>query len=82
MLPGMDGLEVCKVLKQDDQTKDIPILMLTARKEEVDRILDLELGADDYVIKPFSPWELVLRVRAILRRHPDVHIHAEGDNRA
>ena len=68
MLPGMDGLEVCKTLKQARETKDIPVLMLTARKDEVDRILGLELGADDYVVKPFSPRELVLRVRAILRR--------------
>lgn len=68
MLPGMDGLEVCKSLKQSSKTKDIPVLMLTARKDEVDRILGLELGADDYVVKPFSPRELVLRARAILRR--------------
>lgn len=68
MLPGMDGLDVCKSLKREASTKDIPVLMLTARKDEVDRILGLELGADDYVVKPFSPRELVLRVRAILRR--------------
>lgn len=68
MLPGLDGLEVCKHLKQDARTREVPILMLTARKEEVDRIVGLELGADDYVIKPFSPRELVLRIRAILRR--------------
>lgn len=68
MLPGMDGLDVCKSLKREAATKDIPVLMLTARKDEVDRILGLELGADDYVVKPFSPRELVLRVRAILRR--------------
>lgn len=69
MLPGIDGLEVCKRLKQDADTRDIPILMLTARKEEIDRIVGLELGADDYVVKPFSPRELVLRIRAILRRN-------------
>lgn len=68
MLPGIDGLEVCKLLKQDARTRDVPILMLTARSEEVDRIVGLELGADDYVVKPFSPRELVLRIRAILRR--------------
>lgn len=68
MLPGMDGLDVCKHLKQDPKTRHVPILMLTARKEEVDRIVGLELGADDYVVKPFSPRELVLRIRAILRR--------------
>lgn len=69
MLPGLDGLEVCKRLKQDAHTREIPILMLTARKDEIDRIVGLELGADDYVVKPFSPRELVLRIRAILRRN-------------
>jgi len=68
MLPSLDGFEVCKELKRDPETKRIPILMLTARGEEVDRIVGLELGADDYVVKPFSPRELILRVRAILRR--------------
>ena len=68
MLPGMDGKEVCKALKSNPNTKSIPILMLTAKAEEVDRIVGFELGADDYVTKPFSPRELVLRVKAILRR--------------
>ncbi len=68
MLPGIDGLDMCRQLKQDARTRHIPILMLTARKEEVDRIVGLELGADDYVVKPFSPRELVLRAQAILRR--------------
>ena len=68
MLPGLDGFEVCKELKRSPTTKNIPVLMLTARGEEVDRIVGLELGADDYVVKPFSPRELILRVRAILRR--------------
>ena len=68
MLPGMSGLEVCRVLKAEPDTRRIPILMLTAKAEEVDRIVGLELGADDYVTKPFSPRELVLRVRSILRR--------------
>jgi DNA-binding response OmpR family regulator len=68
MLPGLDGFEVCKELKRSPATKNIPVLMLTARGEEVDRVVGLELGADDYVVKPFSPRELVLRVRAILRR--------------
>ena len=68
MLPGLDGLEVCKELKRGSATQNIPVLMLTARGEEVDRIVGLELGADDYVVKPFSPRELILRVRAILRR--------------
>ena len=68
MLPGIDGLEVCRLLKQDAGTRKLPILMLTARAEEVDRVVGLELGADDYVVKPFSPRELVLRIQAILRR--------------
>ena len=68
MLPDMDGLEVCRLLKQRDAVRHIPVLMLTAKAEEVDRIVGLELGADDYVVKPFSPRELVLRVKAILRR--------------
>lgn len=65
MLPKMDGWEVCKFLREHS---DIPILMLTARTEEADRVLGLELGADDYVVKPFSPREVVARVKAILRR--------------
>src|SRR5947208_4193670 len=68
MLPKMSGLEVCKILKNDPATYHIPILMLTAKAEEVDRIVGLEFGADDYVTKPFSPREVVLRIRAILRR--------------
>jgi two-component system phosphate regulon response regulator PhoB len=68
MLPVLPGAEVARSLKQDEKTRDIPIVMLTARGEEVDRIVGLELGADDYVVKPFSPRELVLRVQAILRR--------------
>ena len=68
MLPKMPGLEVCKVLKTDPTTRHIPIMMLTAKAEEIDRIVGLEFGADDYVTKPFSPREVVLRVKAILRR--------------
>jgi len=68
MLPKMPGLEVCKILKGDGATKHIPIIMLTAKAEEVDRIVGLEIGADDYVTKPFSPREMVLRIHAILRR--------------
>jgi phosphate regulon transcriptional regulator PhoB len=68
MLPGMDGLEICRLLRQDTTTARLPILMLTAKAEEVDRVVGLEVGADDYVVKPFSPRELVARVRAILRR--------------
>lgn len=68
MMPELDGLEVCKLIRRDSATAGIPILMLTAKATEVDRILGLELGADDYVIKPFSPRELVLRVRKLLAR--------------
>ena len=68
MLPDIDGIQVCKLLRQDPATKSIPILMLTAKAAEVDRILGLELGANDYVTKPFSPRELVLRVRNLVSR--------------
>jgi phosphate regulon transcriptional regulator PhoB len=68
MLPEIGGLEVCRRLRQDPRTASVPIVMLTARGEEVDRILGLELGADDYIVKPFSPKEVVARVRAVLRR--------------
>ena len=68
MLPGMDGLQACKIIKQDKKLSSIPIIMLTAKGEEVDRVVGFELGADDYVVKPFSPRELVLRVKAILKR--------------
>jgi len=64
----MSGLELCKVLKTDPSTRHIPIIMLTAKAEEVDRIVGLEFGADDYVTKPFSPREMLLRIKAILRR--------------
>ena len=70
MLPEVDGLEVCKILRRDPATAGIPILMLTARAAEMDRVLGLELGADDYVTKPFSPRELVLRIRKLLSRKP------------
>ncbi|MDL2274995.1 response regulator transcription factor [Desulfosarcina sp. OttesenSCG-928-G10] len=69
MLPGMDGLSVSKALQREAKTAAIPVLMLTARGEEIDRIVGLELGAADYVVKPFSVREVVLRIRAILRRH-------------
>ncbi len=68
MLPGMNGLEVCRVLRSDERTAKLPVLMLTARATEVDKVLGLEMGADDYVTKPFSPRELVARVKALLRR--------------
>ena len=68
MLPGLEGTDVCRILKQEERTRSIPILMLTAKSEEIDRIIGLELGADDYVVKPFSPREIALRIRNILRR--------------
>jgi two-component system phosphate regulon response regulator PhoB len=68
MLPGMDGKDICRVLKSNPLTQSIPVLILTAKTEEMDRVIGFELGADDYVTKPFSPRELVLRVKAILRR--------------
>ncbi len=68
MLPGMDGLEVCRKLRKDPKTANLAIIMLTARAEEVDRIVGLEMGADDYLVKPFSPRELVARIKAVLRR--------------
>jgi phosphate regulon transcriptional regulator PhoB len=68
MLPGVDGLEVCRKLRKDPKTSSVAIIMLTAKAEEVDRIVGLEMGADDYMVKPFSPRELVARVKAVLRR--------------
>jgi phosphate regulon transcriptional regulator PhoB len=68
MLPGIQGIELCRILRNDPKTAGLPIIMLTAKGEEVDRILGLEMGADDYITKPFSPRELVARVRAVLRR--------------
>ncbi len=68
MLPEVDGLEVCKILRRDPGTASIPVIMLTARAAEMDRVLGLELGADDYVTKPFSPRELVLRIKKLLAR--------------
>ena len=68
MMPGMDGLEVCRQLRKDARTKNVGLIMLTAKSDEADRVVGLELGADDYMTKPFSPRELVARVRALLRR--------------
>jgi DNA-binding response OmpR family regulator len=68
MLPGLSGLEICRALRANDKTAGLPIIMLTARGEESERILGLDVGADDYVVKPFSPNELMARVRALLRR--------------
>ncbi len=68
MLPEMDGFEVCRLIQKDSQMSEIPIIMLTARSEEIDKVLGLEIGADDYITKPFSPRELIARVKARLRR--------------
>ncbi len=71
MLPGIDGLEICRLLRRDPATAAMVMIMLTAKAEEVDRVVGLEMGADDYVVKPFSPRELVARVKAVLRRGRD-----------
>jgi len=68
MMPGIQGMELCRILRNDPRTKGLPIIMLTAKTEEVDRILGLEMGADDYITKPFSPRELIARIKAVLRR--------------
>ncbi len=68
MLPGVDGFEVCRRIKRDEYLRKVLVMMITAKGEEVDRIVGLELGAEDYIVKPFSPRELVLRVKAVLRR--------------
>lgn len=69
MLPGMSGIELCKALKKNGSTSKIPVIMLTAKKQEVDKVVGLEVGADDYIVKPFSMKELVARIKAILRRY-------------
>ena len=68
MMPGTDGIEACKILKRDDRYAKIPVIMVTAKAEEIDKIVGLEIGADDYLTKPFSPKELAARVKAVLRR--------------
>jgi len=72
MLPDMDGLDICRKIKNDPRLKNIPIIMLTAKQDESDKIIGLEFGADDYVTKPFSPKELMARVKAVLRRGKDI----------
>ncbi len=84
MLPGMDGFEICRLLRSDPSSKEIPIIMLTAKSEEFDKVLGLELGADDYITKPFSVRELLARVKALFRRTvksslPDSDIIRHGD---
>jgi DNA-binding response OmpR family regulator len=78
MLPGLDGLQLCRAIRADANTAAIPIIMLTAKAEESDRIIGLELGADDYITKPFSPNEVVARIKALLRR---AHRVSPADNR-
>lgn len=84
MLPGIDGLEVCRQLRQNTRIKNVPIIMLTAKSEEFDKVLGLELGADDYITKPFSVRELVARVKALFRRvnsssQSEIEIIRQGD---
>jgi phosphate regulon transcriptional regulator PhoB len=69
MLPGMSGIELCKALKKNDATSKIPVIMLTAKKQEIDKVVGLEVGADDYISKPFSMKELIARIKAVLRRY-------------
>ena len=80
MLPGIDGLEICRALKQDEDTKGISIIMVTAKTEEADIVLGLGLGADDYILKPFSPREIVARVKAVLRRTRPTEEPGEAGN--
>lgn len=77
MLPGIQGIELCRILRKDPKTSSIPIIMLTAKAEEVDKIVGLEIGADDYVTKPFSPKELMARVKAVLRRTTEKPVAGE-----
>lgn len=83
MLPGLQGVELCRIIRNDIQMASLPVIMLTAKGEEVDRVLGLEMGADDYITKPFSPRELVARVNAVLRRAKErpasARIIKEGD---
>src|ERR1017187_4378160 len=74
MLPGIDGLEVCRRLSVQESTRHIPVLMLTVRSDETDKVLGLEMGADDYMTKPFGTRELVARVKALLRRRPEAAV--------
>jgi DNA-binding response OmpR family regulator len=83
MLPDMDGLNICRTIRTTAETSQLPILILTAKGEEMDKVLGLELGADDYLTKPFSPRELLARIRALLRRktpaaHPDMVLELDG----
>jgi phosphate regulon transcriptional regulator PhoB len=77
MLPGIQGMELCRILRNDPKTKNVPIIMLTAKTDEVDKILGLEMGADDYLTKPFSVRELIARIKAVLRRSLHMPANAE-----
>ncbi len=74
MLPGIQGMDLCRILKSSDATSSVPIIMLTAKNEEFDKVLGLEMGADDYITKPFSPRELIARVKAVLRRSEETPV--------
>lgn len=78
MLPGMDGYEVCKEIRKDNNIATTPIIMITAKGEELDKVLGLELGADDYITKPFSVREMVARVKAVLRRRTTINIESKS----
>ncbi|MBT9559685.1 MAG: response regulator transcription factor [Myxococcales bacterium] len=78
MLPDLSGTEVCRRLKNDPKTRDIPVIMVTARGHEIDRVVGFEVGADDYVVKPYSVRELLLRIRAVLRRTQDAEVERQG----
>ena len=73
MLPDLAGTEICRRLREQDRTREIPVIMCTAKGEEIDRVVGFEVGADDYVVKPFSVRELILRIRALLRRRVPAH---------
>lgn len=79
MIPGIDGLEVCKMIRMNEKTKRIPIIMVTAKGEELDKVLGLELGADDYITKPFSIKELIARIRTVMRRVNNEDKHPDGE---
>ncbi|WP_427338512.1 response regulator [Caloranaerobacter sp. DY30410] len=78
MLPSIDGIEICKILRKDKETEKLPIIMLTAKSEEIDMILGLEIGADDYITKPFSVRELLARIKAVLRRTQEIQEKREN----
>jgi len=82
MLPGLDGIDVCRMLRENAETKHIPIIMLTAKSQEVDKVLGLEMGTDDYMTKPFSPRELLARIKAVMRRYHVADVADDSDDKA